>query len=84
MINQLVFDIGCEAPPCALPQLSDTLYGFNSELQALLPSLYAPFGKTATPVTVALANPSASTGLLGRVWQEHSQCLHLVVRVLRM
>ena len=71
-------DIGCETPPCTLPQLSDTFYSFGSELQALRPSLYAAFGQTSLP-TVAIVNHSANAGLLGRVYAESSACLHLVL-----
>ena len=79
MTNQLVFDIGCEAPPCTLPQLADTFYDFGAELQALRPSLYAKFGTFPSPLTVAVTNHSANAGLLGRVYQQSASCLHLVV-----
>jgi hypothetical protein len=78
MTNQLNFDIGCEAPPCTLPQLSDTFYSFGAELQALRPSLYAPFGQSLPP-KVAILNHSANAGLLGRVYAESAVCMHLIV-----
>lgn len=78
MMNQLAFDIGCPEPPCTLPILANTFYEFGAELQALRPSLYAPFGRVASPLAVELSNHSIA-GLFGRVYAQSAWCLHLVV-----
>jgi hypothetical protein len=85
MLNQLLWLYGTDGPSYGPWQQTDMAAQWASEVEELMPSLYAPFGirdgttASVTQTELDLPQLASVNELRARSWQENADCLHVVV-----
>ena len=86
MPAQIAFDLAgpgadsCNDPAgCPSARVQNTVAAYSAEVQALKPSLLAPFGMRDNTTASFVQEANLSVDLRVRAWQENADCVHVAV-----